>query len=452
MSTSVKHMTEGSIPKIMIKFAIPLFLGHVFQQLYNTVDSLIVGNLIGNSALAAVGSSGSLIFLLIGFFGGISQGMGIVVSQYFGAKSYDKMRVAIHNSLTFNICAGIFMTAFGVLASPWILELMGTPEGVMSESVEYVRIYFAGSLGLVLYNSCMGIMQAVGDSKHPLYYLIISSVLNALLDIVFIAVFHMGVGGAALATIISQFFSVFLCLLRLMRTSEVYRIEIKRLGFKLDVVRKLLRYGLPSGFQNSVIAFANVFVQSNINSFGEMAMSGCGAYAKIEGFAFLPVTSFTAALTTFVGQNLGAGKIDRAKSGSKFGIFCSLVIAELIGFATFIWADPLISAFTDEPEAIAFGVLKAQTLGLFYFLLAATHCLSAVLRGAGKAKVPMITMLSIWCVFRVLFLYVTVPITGTIDVVNWVYPLTWSLSTLTLLIYYFCVDWAKQYRKKESSL
>ncbi|MBQ6809538.1 MAG: MATE family efflux transporter [Clostridia bacterium] len=450
MSASINRMTEGSIPKIIIKFAIPLFLGHVFQQLYNTVDSLIVGNMIGNSALAAVGSSGSLIFLLIGFFGGISQGMGVVVSQYFGAKNYEKMQVAIHNAMTFNLCAGVFMTLFGTLASPWILELMGTPAEVMPESVEYVQVYFMGSLGMVMYNSCMGVMQAVGDSKHPLYYLIISSILNAILDIVFIGAFHMGVGGAALATIISQFVSVILCLFRLMRTNEVYRVSLKKLGFKFEMLKKLLQFGLPSGFQNSVIALANVFVQSNINSFGEMAMSGCGAYSKIEGFAFLPVTSFTSALTTFVGQNLGAGQVERAKKGSRFGIMCSLLIAELIGVLTVVFADPLIAAFTDETEAIGFGVLKAQTLGFFYFLLAATHCLSAVLRGAGRAKVPMITMMSFWCFFRVAFLYVTVPITQTIDMVNWVYPITWSLSTITLLIYYLKVDWAGQYRAKKT--
>lgn len=434
-------MTEGPIGRQIIRFAIPLFLGNLFQQLYNTADTLIVGRLLGSSALAAVSSSGSLVFLLVGFFGGICMGAGVVISRFFGAKDDRSLTLAIHTTLAFSTAAGVFLTAFGTALAPQILIWMDTPPEVLAEATEYIRLYFVGSLGMSLYNGCMGVMQAVGDSKHPLYYLIISSLMNVVLDIVFIAVFHWGVGGAAFATSLSQFFSVFLCLLRLTRVKENYRVTLKKIRFDAEMLKLIIRYGLPSGLQNSVIAIANVVVQSNINYFGAMAMAGCGAYSRIEGFAFLPITCFTSAITTFVGQNLGAKEYDRVKRGARFGVGCSLLLAELIGVITFVCAPVLIGLFTDEPEAIAFGVQKARTCGLFYCLLAISHCFSAVLRGAGRATVPMATMLVFWCVVRVTLLTVLVPLTQSIAIVNWVYPITWSLSTVTLFLYYKKANW-----------
>lgn len=434
-------MTEGPIGRQIIRFAIPLFLGNLFQQLYNTADTLIVGRLLGSSALAAVSSSGSLVFLLVGFFGGICMGAGVVISRFFGAKDDRSLTLAIHTTLAFSTAAGVFLTAFGTALAPQILIWMDTPPEVLAEATEYIRLYFVGSLGMSLYNGCMGVMQAVGDSKHPLYYLIISSLMNVVLDIVFIAVFRWGVGGAAFATSLSQFFSVFLCLLRLTRVKENYRVTLKKIRFDAEMLKLIIRYGLPSGLQNSVIAIANVVVQSNINYFGAMAMAGCGAYSRIEGFAFLPITCFTSAITTFVGQNLGAKEYDRVKRGARFGVGCSLLLAELIGVITFVCAPVLIGLFTDEPEAIAFGVQKARTCGLFYCLLAISHCFSAVLRGAGRATVPMATMLVFWCVVRVTLLTVLVPLTQSIAIVNWVYPITWSLSTVTLFLYYKKANW-----------
>ena len=323
MAKAEIRMTEGPIAKQLVSFAIPLFLGFLFQQLYNTADALIVGNLLGNSALAAVTGTGTLIFLLVGFFGGISMGAGVVVSRFFGSREVEKMRAAIHTNIAFGMAAGVFLTVVGMLFTPQILQWMGTPEDVMPQSVAYIRTYFAGSIGLVMYNQCRGVMQAVGDSRHPLYYLIISSITNVVLDILLIAVFKMDVDGAALATIISQFVSVFLCMGRLMNpVSGECQVKWREVRFDPEMTRMILSYGLPSGLQNSVIALANVVVQSNINSFGEMAMSGCGAYAKVEGFAFLPITSFTSAITTFVGQNLGAGELRRTRQGARFGILC----------------------------------------------------------------------------------------------------------------------------------
>ena len=435
-------MTQGVIWKQLAYFALPLFLGNLCQQLYNTADSVIVGKFVGKDALAAVSSSGNLIFMMTGFFMGLFVGAGVIISRYFGAKCYDRLEAAVHTDLAFAMVCGVLLTLVGIFLTPQILVWMRTPEDVLPQSIQYFRLYFMGSLFMIVYNACMGILQAVGDSRHPLYYLIISSITNVVLDILLIAVFKMDVDGAALATIISQFVSVFLCMGRLMNpVSGECQVKWREVRFDPEMTRMILSYGLPSGLQNSVIALANVVVQSNINSFGEMAMSGCGAYAKVEGFAFLPITSFTSAITTFVGQNLGAGELRRTRQGARFGILCSVIIAEAVGALLYWLAPILIKAFTQEPAAIAFGVQKMRTCSLFFCLLALSHCLAAVMRGAGRAVIPMISMLSFWCVVRVAIITVATPIYQSIAVVNWVYPITWALSSIFLLIYYYKADW-----------
>ena len=440
-------MTEGPIARQMISFTVPLFIGNLFQQLYNTADALIVGRMLGNDALAAVSATGNLVFLLVSFFVGIFAGAGVAISRFYGARDSEKLSLSIHTNVAFGLWISVLLTVIGTCLTPAILRLMGTPEDIMQLSSDYIRIYFAGSLGLVMYNCLRGIMQAVGNSRDPLNYLIVSSLINIVLDIVFIAVFKTGVGGAAFATVISQFVSVFLCLRKLMITKAEYRLYIRKVSIDKTMLKLIINYGLPSGLQNSVIALANVVVQSNINAFGTMAVSGCGAYSKIEGFGFLPITSFVIAITTFVGQNLGAKEYERAKKGAAFGLICAIITAELVGLAIYIAAPQLIAAFTEEPEAIAFGVQKARTCTLFYFLLAASHSLSAVLRGAGKAVVPMAAMLVFWCVLRVSILEIAVPIFNSIAVVNWVYPITWTCSTVLLMIYYIRADWVHAFEK-----
>lgn len=444
MTKIIEPMTKGSIVKHMIYFALPLLLGNLFQQLYNTVDSLIVGNFLGSSALAAVSSSGSLIFMLIGFLSGISSGAGVIISRYFGAEDIKNIHRAVHTTVAFGIVAGLLMTAAGVLMSPQILIWMGTPESVMGESVIYLQIYFSGSFGFVMYNIFVGILQAIGDSRHPLYYLIISSVINVVLDILFIRMYHTGVGGAALATVISQAVSAILCMIQLVCTKGSHRLQIKEIKFNRNILGQIIRIGLPSGVQNSIIAFANIIVQSYINAFGEMAMAGYGAYSKIEGFGFLPINSFTMAMTTFVGQNLGAQKIERTKKGARFGILITIGLAELIGVFVYLFAPQLIAAFDSTLEVIRFGVEKAQTAALFYCLLAFSHSVASILRGAGKAMVPMIIMMCCWCVIRVTFLAVTIPLTHSMQMVYIVYPLTWGLSSLAFLFCYKKVNWLGQ--------
>ena len=438
---SAVRMSEGAIGSQIIRFAIPLFIGNLFQQLYSTVDALIVGNLLGNHALAAVTSVGSLVFMLIGFVEGVFIGASVTVSRYFGARDAADLSLAVHTDLAFCLLAGTVLTIIGTVFSDDILRLMGTPEEILPEAALYLRIYFSGALATTLYNCCRGIMQAVGDSLHPLYYLIGSSVINTVLDVVFIAGFHGGVGSAALATVISQSVSAVLCLIRLCRTKEEHRVRLRKIAFNGLIFRQIIRYGLPSGFQNSAIAFANVLVQSNINAFGTMAVAGCGAYTKIEGFVFLPITSFVMALTTFIGQNLGAGQYGRAKKGARFGLLCVVCTAEAIGLAVFFAMPVLIRAFTAEPEAIAYGVLKARQCSLFFCFLAATHGIAGVLRGAGKSLFPMACYLSVWGVGRVIYLALLVPVFHSITTVNLVYPLTWFLTTGMLYLYYRRADW-----------
>lgn len=441
MAHTTQPMTQGPIWKRITYFALPIFLGNLFQQMYNTADSLIVGNFLGKNALAAVSSTGSLIFMLIGFLSGIAIGAGVVISRYFGGNKLEEMSQAVHTTVAFGLVAGVVMTAVGVGLSPQILRWMDTPENVMYNSQLYLSIYFMGSLGSVMYNACVGIMQAVGDSRHPLYYLIVSSVVNVVLDLFFIAVLGMGVDGAAWATIIAQYVSAIMCLWRLLRVKDNYRVELRKIRFHWDMLKRVVRFGLPSGVQNSIIAIANVVVQSNINHFGDAAMAGVGAYSKIEGFGFLPITSFTMAMTTFVGQNLGAGQIERTKRGARFGTITSVILAELIGVAVFIFAPQLIAAFDTSPDVIAYGVDKARTSVLFYCLLAFSHAMASILRGAGKAVVPMFVMMICWCIIRVSFLAIAVPLTGSIQMVYWVYPLTWFLSSVTFLWYYRRMDW-----------
>ena len=292
-----------------------------------------------------------------------------------------------------------------------------------------------------MYNIFVGILHAVGDSKHPLYYLIFSALVNVGLDMLFVAGFRWGVGSAAIATTISQGVSALLCFVHLLRVDAPYRVHMKDIRFHKKSLLDIVRYGLPSGVQNSVIALANVFVQANINSFGKSAMAGCGSYSKLEGFAFLPVTCFTQALSTFVGQNLGAGKHDRVKKGVGFGIACSCLMAEGIGVLSFLFAPQLIGFFSDSQEAIGFGAQHMQTICLFYGLLAYSHCMAGIMRGAGKATVPMFTMLACWCLFRVTYISVAVKFVNQLTTVSWAYPITWTLSSIIFTIYFLKADW-----------
>ncbi len=341
-------LTAGSVQKKMVRYALPLIVGNLFQQLYNAVDSLIVGNFVGSSALAAVTGTGNLVFLLIGFFNGMAIGEGVVIAHYIGAKDEERTSRSVHTATALGLVISTAMTVVGVLATPVFLVWMGTPDSVMPEAILYLRIYFAGSVGLIMYNTFVGILQAAGDSTHPLYYLIFSSLMNVVLDLLFIAVFGMGVAGAAVATIISQM--------------------LRAIRFDRPILGRMIRIGIPSGLQNSIIGFSNVVIQSYINAYGEFAMAGIGAYTKVEGFAFIPITSFSMALTTFVSQNLGAGEAGRVKKGVRFGGLTGILMAVVIGILTDVFAPQLIGAFNSNPEVIAYGVARARIVCPFFCL------------------------------------------------------------------------------------
>lgn len=441
MRSSSSSLTEGSIWKSMLLFALPVFLGNVFQQLYNTFDSWVVGNYLGDNALAAVSSSGSLIFMMIGFFNGVAMGAGVIIARCYGAKDYDSMRRAIHTDVAFGLTAGILLTALGVAFTPTILRWMDTPEDVLPQSISYFRYYFCGAIFTVMYNIMVGILHAVGDSRHPLYYLIFSSFVNVVLDLLFVAVFRWGVGSAAIATTISQGVSALLCFRLLLTTKEPYRVELKKIRYHWDSFKDIVRYGLPSGVQNSVIAMANLVVQTNINSFGKAAMAGCGSYSKIEGFAFLPITCFAQALSTFVGQNLGAQQYGRVKKGVRFAVICSVSMAELIGVASYLLAPQLISIFNDSPEVVAYGAAHMRTICLFYCLLALSHCIAGILRGAGKATVPMFIMLGCWCLLRVTYISIAMQHVNELHTVSMAYPITWFASSVLFIIYFYAAEW-----------
>ena len=440
-SESVKDMTQGNPYSQIIAFALPIFLSQVFQQLYNTADTLIVGRFLGTNALAAVSSSGTLIFLLVSFFNGTSMGAGVVVSKYFGAKDSDKISRAIHTNIVFSLLCGVVLTLVGVFLTPTFLVWMKTDPDVLPEAIEYFRYFFLGSLAMIMYNACRGIMSALGDSKRPLYYLIFSSLLNVALDVLFVAGFGWGVWSAAVATVLSQAASVVLCLRHLLVKDQIYSVQLKKLRIDKAMLLEILRYGLPAGVQNSVIAFANTIVQTQINSFGKYATAAYGTHGKIEGFAFLPIVSFNMAISTFISQNLGAGLYDRVKQGARFGTVAAVLMAELVGVLCYIFAPQLIGLFDSNAEVIRLGTMQARTVSLFFFLLAYSHSIAAVCRGAGKAFVPMFIMLGVWCVLRICYIAYVSHTFGELSYIYWAYPITWAISSVMYLIYYLKGDW-----------
>ena len=438
-------LTEGPIIKNLLLFAMPLFAGQLLQQLYNMVDAWVIGNFADNDAFAAVSSAGSMTFLIVGFFNGIAIGGGVIISRYFGAKEEENVVKAIHTNFLMGILASVLSTVVGLLLSPHILRWMNTPDSVMPNSLAYFQIYFAGVSTMIMYNICMSIMRALGDSIHPLYYLILSSIINVILDLLFVAVFHWGVSGAAIATVIAQGISVILCLIRMCRSTEYTRLDFSKIRFYKEMMVEVIKQGLPTGVQNAVISIGNLTVQANINSFGSYAMAGVGAYSKIEGVVFLPIMSMSMSLPTFISQNLGAKKIDRAKKGAAFGTICGVLLAELLGVLIYFNAPSLLRIFVDTKESIEYGLLHVHVTSLFFFLLAFSHCAAGVLRGLGKAFIPMITMLCFWCGVRVTYVSCILHFIPKFQMISWAYPLTWTLSAVLFAIVLLKIDWEKAF-------
>mgnify|MGYP002515930813 CR=1 FL=1 len=434
-------MTEGSIWKSILLFSVPLILGNLLQQLYNTADSIIVGNFLGSNALAAVGSSGSPIYLLIGFSQGVAVGAGVVVSQYLGAKDAKESRTAVHTSLAIAFILGIILTVGGVLVCRSLLIWMNTPDEVLGDAVTYMRLYFGGVLFSVLYNMAAGILNAAGNSRRSLLYLGCASVTNIVLDLVFIAGLRMGVAGAAIATDISQLVSCVLSFRFLMQVDADYRVELSAIRPEPKMTSRIIRIGLPTGIQNMVISFSNVLVQSSVNGYGAAAMAGFAAYMKIDGFNILPVTSFSMAATTFVGQNYGAGNFKRVKSGMWVTVGMGVLYTLCTGGLLLVFQDPIMHLFTSDETVVAFGCAAMHYFCPFYFLLAILHGMAGAVRGTGRSVPPMVVLLVSLCLFRVAWIQFALPFFSSIDGVFVLYPVSWALGAVLMALYAWKGKW-----------
>lgn len=441
-------MTEGNIWKQILFFSIPLLIGNLFQQLYNTVDSIVVGRYVGTEALAAVGSSNSLINLLIGMFAGIATGAGVIIAQYFGGKLYDKLEWAVHTAVLISLIGGAGLSVIGYFASGQILRWMGTPENVIPSSTLYLRIFFLGSIFNLVYNMCAGILRAVGDSKNPLYYLCAASVTNILLDLLFVIVLKWGVAGVGLATITSQAVAMVLVVRKLMRCEGPYRLQWKKLRLDKRMAGRIINFGIPSGIQSSIISLSNVIVQSNINSFGDKAMAGCSSFMKIDGFIMLPVMSFSMAIMTFVGQNIGAGKTKRVKEGLKITIILSFIYVAIVSFSLFMGGEHIISIFTDETKVITNGMIMMNILMPFYVVITVVNILTGALRGAGRTFASMVIMIVNLCGVRMLWIYVMRPLYPTLNCVLWGYPVSWFTAIFCAVVYTWKSKWLNKNGKK----
>lgn len=444
-------MTEGSIWKKILFFSIPLILGNLFQQLYNTVDSIILGNYIGSEALAAVGSSGSLINLLIGFCIGASAGAGVVIAQFYGAQDKEGVRKAVHTTIAIAIAAGAILTIVGIVTTPLLLKAMGTPKEVFDQASIYLKVYFGGILFSVVYNMSAGILNAVGNSKRSLVYLMIAATSNIFLDLLFVVVFKMGIVGAAIATDISQLLSCIFIILFLVRSEDVYRVKLKDIRCYDNLLGKILKIGLPTGVQNIVISLSNVIVQSSVNSFGAVAMAGFAAYIKVDGFNILPVLSFSMAATTFVGQNVGAGRLDRVKKGMYVSVAMGIIYTVCTGILLLAFAPQVIGVFTQNGKVVEYGVYIMRFFCPFYWMLGILHILAGTIRGTGKTMQAMVVFLFSLCIFRVLWIWGAMSVSHKIGGVMLGYPLSWLVGLVMILIYVWKGNWMPYGMKKDST-
>ena len=421
-------MTEGSIWKSILLFSVPLILGNLLQQLYNTADSVIVGNFLGSNALAAVGSSGSPIYLLIGFSQGVAVGAGVVVSQYLGAKDKKETRIAVHTSLA-------------IAVSRTLLVWMNTPDEVLGDAVTYMKLYFGGVLFSVIYNMAAGILNAAGNSRRSVLYLACASITNIILDLVFIAGLKMGVAGAAIATDISQLVSCVLSLRFLMKVDADYKVELSSVRPDKRMTSRIIRIGLPTGIQNMVISFSNVLVQSSVNSYGAAAMAGFAAYMKIDGFNILPVTSFSMAATTFVGQNYGAGNLKRVKKGTWVTLAMGVLYTLCTGALLLAFQNPIMHLFTSDETVVSFGCIAMHYFCPFYFLLSILHGMAGAVRGTGRSVPPMVVLLVSLCLFRVVWIQFVLPFFSGIEGVFVLYPVSWALGAALMVLYAWKGSW-----------
>ena len=445
-------MTKGSILKRLVLFSLPLLAGNLFQQLYNTVDSVVVGNFVGAEALGAVTANMPATMMLISLFVGFANGATVVISQYYGAKRHDLLRKAVHTAVLANLILGVLFSGFGIWISPLLVRFMNTPPEISELATVYLKIYFAGLSGNVMYNTGSGILRAVGDSRRPLYFLIVCSVLNIVLDLLFVIRLHMGVAGVAYATILSQFISMFLVFWVLFSTKDVYGCTLRELEIDWNVLSRIIRIGLPSGVQMALTSFSNIFVMSYINAFGAASTSGWGAYQRIDAFTVLPVMSIGLAVTTFVGQNAGAGNFGRIREGLRTSIRMGLAVTVFLSALTYILAPEAIGLFNRDPGVLYYGVLFLRMQGPLDFLVVFNQCYAGALRGVGDAKAPMLIMLFSFVVFRQIYLFAVSHVTSSIYPVALAYPAGWLLCSLLMAWYFRRSRWEERLSREFKDL
>lgn len=446
--SATTNMTRGNIPRQILAFAIPLMFGNIFQMLYNTMDSIVVGNFVGTKALAAIGATTLICNVAVFFFNGFSVGAGVVIGRFFGAERQKELHESVETTMTVTFILCVVFTILGILLVNPFLRLMATPKDVFGQAATYLRIYFAGVAGLLIYNMGSGILRAVGDSTRPLYFLIITSLLNIVLDLLFVVGFHMGIGGAAYATIISQFISAILVMILLLKTKDVYYFTFHDMQINTKHLKQILIIGLPNGVQSAITAFSNIFVQSYINHFGSVVMAGWAGYNKINQFVMLPISSMAMASTTFVSQNVGAHNIKRTNDGTKISIVLAEIITFVICTLMFILSPQAMRLFSSDPKVIASGVLFNHMNIYFLMFNCINHVLAGALRGRGDSTGPMIIMLLGFVGVRQVYLYIlTHYIINTPGWVGFGYPVGW-MFVCVVEIAYFMIRWNRVQEKE----
>lgn len=438
-------ITEGSIWKPLMGFFFPIWMGTFFQQFYNTADTIIVGRFLGTSALAAVGATSVIVSLLVGFFTGLASGASVVIAQYFGARDREKVSAGVHTAILLAVFSGLVFTVLGILTAKVTLRMMNTPQDIMEDAMTYIRVYYMGMIPLMLYDMGTSILRAIGDSRRPLYFLIASAIANILLDLVLVAVIPMGVAGAALATVISEILSCCLTLLCLTKAAgEPWQLRIRDLRMNPFLLRQMLRLGLPAGLQSILYTVSNMVIQASINSFGTATVASWTVYGKVDFVYWMTVNAMGLSVTTFVGQNFGAGKYDRMKKGTMIGLGILAVLTVIISGGMLLLAHPLLRLFTNDAEVIEI------TLDMMYFLVPTyltyicVEVLSGAVRGAGDVVAPTLMTCFGVCILRVLWIFVAVPLHPTVVMVEWSYPITWIITSVMYLIYYFQGGWLRR--------
>jgi putative MATE family efflux protein len=433
----MNKITEGVIWKQILTFFFPILLGTFFQQLYNTSDAIIVGRFLGKEALAAVGGgTGTLINLLVGFFTGLSSGATVIISQFYGAKNEKDTSCAVHTAIALAFIAGIIISIVGLSFSRFALTMIGTPEDMFDSALTYIRIYFTGIIASIIYNMGAGILRAVGDSKRPLYFLIVSCIINIILDIVFIAVFHWGIAGAAWATVFSQVVSMYLVLRCLTHTTESYVLEIKKIRLIPSFLLKIVRIGLPAGVQSIMYTISNIIIQANVNALGTTVIAAWAAFGKIDSFYWMIINAFGIAITTFVGQNYGAGKYDRVRKGMIQTLGMSALSTVFICTGFWFLGEYIIKLFTTDAEVVNQGMVILKFFVPSFITYIIIEILSGTSRGTGRSLVPMIMTIGGVCITRILWLAIALPIKPGIITISASYPVSWILTSIFFIIYY----------------